>query len=495
MRNMSKYSKHSWLLALALVAGLDTKAWAQTTPQNFDAHESAWGNAPYSNAQPAKGKPFLPSNPVGFRSKMQPFAPADISDYGNGPKPRLGYFFTYERVYWSMSKPSTTDVGANEAEGFYEELPAVPGKLIYEENSLDTDFLKNEFGFGNRFEFGYMDTNDYGWLVGVLSHVEQTQELILPSATVLFNDPQGFLGPDFQDANMDGIDDDLDGDSNYGRDGFDPNFPHDGIPDEGTIIDIPPALPIRVVDEDDKVVYIPRFDVLTVMNHTQIDGVEVMRMYRAPRLHNGGMFELLYGARLLQVEDEFGFFGSGGVLHETSIFNRALNRIVGPQLGGRYSHQRGRWLFAAEGRFLAGLNFQSITQQSRFASIAGYTNDRPVPPEEGDLVPDPDNPPPEGAPGFLGGTAPNAFNGLRAYSSFARKDEEEFAPVLELRLQSSYQFTRSIAFKIGYTAMFTDGISRGSNTIDYTAIKLGIIEDSKQDLFVQGLSLGIEFNR
>ena len=497
MRNMMIHRKISWLWALALVGGFASAGLAQTTPQNYDPHESAWGNAPYSNAAPAKHKPWSPFNPVGFRGKAQPFAAADISDYGNGPKPKVGYFFSYERVYWSFSKPATVDVGSGEAERFYETLPANEGddRFRLELNSLNTDFLNNDFGWGNRIELGYMDTTDYGWLVGILSHVSVTQEIGIPNATVLFNDPEGFLGPDFQDANRDGIDDDLDGDSNYGRDGFDGDFPHDGIPEEGETEEVEMGDDIRFVDEDDRVVYVPRFDLLVVANHTQIDGVELMRMYRAPRLHDGGIFELLYGARLLQIQDELGFYGEGGVLHKTLIQNEAQNRIVGPQIGGRYYHQRGRWRFNAEGRFLAGLNFQKIEQESRFATTAGYTGDRPVSPESGEIVPDPDNPPPEGPPGFLEGTQPNAFNGLHAYTAFHREEEERFAPVLEFRLASAYQFTRQISFKVGYTGTFAEGITRGSNTIDYTAIRLGILERPSQDIFVHGLNFGIEYNR
>src|SRR5690242_13715556 len=83
--------------ALLVVSNL----WAQQTPQNYDDHW-AYGNAPYSNAYPDEHRAFEPFAPVGFIQKLQPFAPVDVSDYGNGPRARRGFFFSYERLDWSI---------------------------------------------------------------------------------------------------------------------------------------------------------------------------------------------------------------------------------------------------------------------------------------------------------------------------------------------------------------------------------------------------------
>ena len=37
--------------------------------------------------------------------------------------------------------------------------------------------------------------------------------------------------------------------------------------------------------------------------------------------------------------------------------------MVGPQIGLRWFKKQGRWMFTTEGRFLAGMNCQNISQQ------------------------------------------------------------------------------------------------------------------------------------
>ena len=95
----------SWLLAGGAVM-LASQAVGQQTPQSYD-NRWAYGNAPYSNARMESQPPLIPFGPHGFQHNAQPFAPADISDYGTGPKPKVGWFFSYDRLIWTLSKPST----------------------------------------------------------------------------------------------------------------------------------------------------------------------------------------------------------------------------------------------------------------------------------------------------------------------------------------------------------------------------------------------------
>ena len=116
---MSTNRTTTWLVAWGLVGVL----WASTAQaQGVEGAQPtgdpyALGNAPYSNAAPATHRPISPFNPVGFYQEWQPFAPADISDFGDGPKPNIGFFGIYEREYWSISKPFTADIGPPSAEG------------------------------------------------------------------------------------------------------------------------------------------------------------------------------------------------------------------------------------------------------------------------------------------------------------------------------------------------------------------------------------------
>ena len=199
---------------VVLMLLLPGNAEAQQTPQDYDDNY-AYGNAPYSNAYPQNKPSFLPFNPIGLQAKWQLFAPANISDYGSGPKPRKGFFFTYERVYWSQSKPERSTIGSPTANGYYRENSA---EEYYETSTLDTGELTAKACWGNRWETGFIDTNNHGWMVSVIDHVFQTQNFQYNSATVLFNDPngvlQGFLlGPTGYDA-------DLNNNGVNGRDGI-----------------------------------------------------------------------------------------------------------------------------------------------------------------------------------------------------------------------------------------------------------------------------------
>jgi hypothetical protein len=320
-------------------------------------------------------------------------------------------------------------------------------------NSFDTDdFMKPFWAWGNRYELGYMDCNDYGWLVSGISHLHQGQVYNLADAQVLFNDPFNFL-LGYVDANGDGLDDDLNGNGIFGRSGQDTNG--DGVPDA--------AAPI---DNLDTVTFPPLFDFVQATNETVLDTVEVMRLYRAPRLHNGGNFELMYGVRYFHLKDHFIVQGFGGVLDESFWDTRVENDIVGPQIGGRYSNQRGRWIFSAEGRLFAGANFIKALQRTVIA-----TN-------------------------FPADGSANAPANLTPFGAQDSDKETEFTPGGELRLQTTYQVTRSVGIKLGYTAMLIDNISRASNRVDYTLPDLGVLHiNTNEDIVFQGISLGVEINR
>ena len=94
-------------------------------------------------------------------------------------------------------------------------------------NSNTTGVLESRFGNGNRWEFGYVDTDDYGWLVSILDHVSSGQNVQMPGGTVLFNDPTGFL-QGFQTSLSGDFDADLNGDHVFGRNGY--NVPTETLP-------------------------------------------------------------------------------------------------------------------------------------------------------------------------------------------------------------------------------------------------------------------------
>jgi hypothetical protein len=72
----------------------------------------------------------------------------------------------------------------------------------------------------------------------------------------------------------------------------------------------------------------------------------------------------------------------------------------------------------------------------------------------------------------------------------------KFSPIAELRLNYSYQVTRAIALKAGWNATYVGGVARPSNMVIYK-IPDPLIKKTNylDDLFMQGLNVGVEINR
>lgn len=449
--------KKIWLTLVSSLLLTPLAAQAQRhdiTPQygNVIGAKYAYGNAQYSAPNPTAKKPHTPFAPVEFDHDWQPFAPADISEYGNGPHRKYGFFASYERLYWGISKPPTATVGSNAAEGLYYEPDA--DQEIFQRNSFDTGVFNGDFGWGNRYDLGYVDMNNCGWLVSILSELNQNQTYNNPGGVILFDDPDGLLS-NYTDVNDDDFDDDRNGNNIYGRDGIDTDVPPDGEPDE----------PFFPPDTDDRVRFATNFETVKLTNRVSFNGVELMRTARIPQFHDGSNFELLYGVRFLQVKDRFTILGTGGDLDSTFMNTTIENQIVGPQVGFRWSLQRQRWVISAEGRFLAGFNFQNGNQRWTYASEI----DTPA----------------------IRNAAPLTSNTVRNEST-----ADEFSPTGELRFNSSYYLTKSFALKVGYSILYVDGVQRAADSVVYSLPNFGITTRNNDGyILANGLSFGIEFNR
>jgi hypothetical protein len=377
---------------------------------------------------------------MNFEPTAEPFAPAETSGYGNGPRPHIGFFGSYERLFWSLGKPSVEAVGSNTATGpFFFQSFNLPG---VETNTVDTGFLLANGAWGNRWELGYVDTDNYGWMASILDHVSQGQYHVANNVWMQFGDPQNLLNEFIQANTLD-----------LGK---------------GPV----------------------RFDVMTFKNITHINGVELMRIYRAAQLHNGGYFELLYGARWLQLEDTFavsgamsgsgsgsgtsttGIVGTFNPLSDSTWSTRIQNNMVGPQIGGRWSNQRGRWILSAEARFLAAANLVNAHQKTNLGTNTLVNTAQ-----------------------FLG-TLPTPL-GLQGLGTDTRVMTTTFAPVGELRFQVVYQIAANVGLKLGYTGLVMGDISRASNRIDYNSPNIiGILPGNIHQSFVSnGFNIGVEFNR
>jgi hypothetical protein len=376
---------------------------------------------------------------------MQPFEPSDVRPYGNWAKPNEGFFLSFEGIYWSISAPEKTTVGFP---GLTRQVFTGPSTLFEttERNTLDTDY-RAKWKQGDRIELGFIGEH-HGWLVTTLELNQQTQHLAADNVPIVFADPV------------------------FGQP------PHSLL--EGNV-GIDPVTGATVIANVPVV-----FDHVSTRNITKLEGVELAYLYRPAQLHRGGNLEFLMGARYVYLRDDFSVVARSfsnntadvrdnpnqNALADSFWDNEVKNQIVGPEIGLRWSKPIGRFSLSSEGRFMAGLNSQSVRQNGELASLLT------TPPNTGLLQP------------LL----------MRATSFDHKATFYEFTPLIELRVEGHVQITRLISAKAGWTGMWMDGIARASDMVDYTVPSMGItkgigVDGNKQNVFVQGLTLGIELNR
>jgi hypothetical protein len=485
MGTMSIKRTAIWLFAAASLILLGQPALAQPANSNLQYQGStpSWenGSAPFSNDNPHQDRNFLPFHPINVEPTMDPFSPAETSGYGNGPRAKIGYWASFERVFWTISKPSTALIGSETAE----RIGFGPSGIVPEflTNSADTGFLLANGAWGNRWELGYIDDTNNGWMVSILDHISQAQYHSVGGAQVLFNDPghilSGFL-PFVDPVTGAVIDRDINNNNVFGRFGRDIGVVNPAPPPDRIFLGNPTQS--APVDTGDLVPITPNFTSLGLKNVTVINGTEVMHIYRAPRLHNGGYFELMYGVRWLQIDDTFFAFAVGGILDQTIWSARAQNNLIGPQLGGRWSNQRGRWITSFEARLFPAANFQAVHEKAQIGTFV-----------QQNLIAQ------QGvAAGGTGGTLqPFPVNLTNSFGNTNSAFATRFSPAGEIRAQVSYQVTSAVALKIGYTGMAVGNITRASNRIDYSGVQLISIlpGGTHQALFVNGINMGVEWNR
>ena len=467
--------------------------------------------------------------------ELQFFSPVNL-DFDDKPVRRSsGYFFHFDKLNWAItgerSVLGTTNL-SNASTNPWREFDSggisgtdpndddatifIPGTPITIAPPLLPGGIQNSppravFGWGERYEFGHFNKNA-GWMVGILDGpvgiheeifgfgftgqddtatvgvglpspfpgVTPPNQLISPLGSVLivFNDPQGLmtgfldvvngvspglpgtvLGNDVNGDGIldgDGFADDIDRDGHFGPDGFE-----GGDPGE-----VPNTVGGAPADFDDLVTLPTSFQTVFVRNSTAINGIEFMRTHRLSNRHHmqkhqNNEIEFSYGARYVRLRDEFVVNGFGGVLGTSSWDTRIDNNMVGPQVALRWLHQRNRMRLDWGGRFLFGYNVQNWEQDASLGE---------------DLIPGQNNHPLYFPP---------------TVSNHGRRDDD-FSPVVEMRVQASYQLTSSLSAKLGYNALFMDNIRRAAQQVDYTLPSMGFIDGGTQDIFINGANFGFD---
>jgi hypothetical protein len=392
--------------------------------------------------------PALAQGPQG----MQIFGLADVSTYGGDQPKNEGYFFKFDGLWWSITPPKVHQIGFPDTrEVYYGPHPLFPGDYSDERtqsNTLDTSMFNNENRIGNRIEFGRVEDRN-GWFVSIFQLRRQDQFFTAPAADMVFNDP---VGGESGEPLLYG---NVNGDSSS-------TPPYD-----------PPIfknLPVTFYN-------------LLLENSIKTWGVEANYLHRFRTMHAGGTFEMFLGARYFELVDTFAVTTGadpGGhtvpsFLAGSSWSSVAENHVVGPQLGLRWFKKQGRWTFSTEGRFLAGVNIQNIRQT---VDMGPNLDPGPIATEDGTYY------------------RPFQPKVMAHTTATHVAYEREWCPAVELRLEASYQITRSISFSAGWTGMWMDNLARASSVIDYTVPAFGVnVADNREDIFMNGLTVGFNVNR
>ncbi len=413
---------------------------------------------------------------------MELFGPADVSSYGSGIQPKEGYFFSFDVLHWSISRPGIVPIGFPDLTRRVFHNPSVEE---IQANSLNTGPVGSDFTSGTRIEFGRV-TERTGWFISTTRLNSQVQHFEASDVDIVFQDiafgADGLRHLEGWTADMIG---DLGGQAQYVN---------------WQILDLP-----------------INFDDVKVENRMETWGVELMCLHRMRPTHFGGFIELFAGVRYMEVNESFNveargeddpnnttveansrfvfdqndiILFPGTVLADSRWLAETDNRVVGPQVGARWSRKNDRWSLSVEGRFLAGFN----TQRVHTEGTLGSELDAPAPFQW--VVTPPVN---VGDPpgGFFG----NPFIPLitEPYNFNHTDHLPEFSPAVELRMEAAYQLTRAVSVKAGWTGFWMSNVARASDIIDYTIAETGVMGidggSNDQEIFVHGLNIGLNVNR
>ena len=474
--------------------------------------------------------------------------PYDSQSFSGGRRSNDGMYSSLSGIYWSISTPKGGYIGATTADGKEETRWVYSGngfnKVYAQTNSVKINMVSPETSLGTRFEVGNR-RGHHGWLVSGYGLPGQSQRMNVQNMSMTIRDEGNLtLQPYVFPHPLTGI---WGGLEIVGPEGiylwdrghntlYDPTAPansqHYPFADwqyidgqsvqsitgigylwgifyhltdlEGAVAGSAVIAPLPI--------WFANADIKVSSTHMS---VETMYTYRAHPFTWGSM-ELLAGARYWDFDDKFSFFGTGpgyntvigdtiivgaqgnnvddfgvlSVLSDMTINARAQNRLVGPQVGIKLSRQNARWTFGAEGRFMGGINAQTVKTEGNIAAnydFNGFNTSSTQPADGHDL----DTAQPMWMP-----------IGLQySNNNFGHKQTKTyFSPVVEFRVSADWQWTNAVSFFGAAEAMWAGNIARGVRVTDYVVQSDGTIfgirgNDRNTDIAVYGVEAGIKVNR
>jgi hypothetical protein len=395
--------------------------------------------------------PFLFLEPDTFRPDFQFFAPSEASNYEFGAdrdSPR-GFFFTYDRIWISVTRPETT-VPVSPPSNL--NTPFANDRFAYvHENSSP---FNGDFTWGNRLEMGFVDASDRGWDM-VAWHVDgpnrdnsldvYDRQIAIGTLTTDFMGPNGGT----QNANNGG------GGVGTTTTTVNPVDFHGLLPNE--------FLGTDVLANDAPLV------ASHSVNLAKMSGFEINRILERQEFHNGAVWEPLVGLRYIQFKDfwrmrvyqrsDINLDGIDDAEFYTIDQNSFLNNMLGGQLGVRIFKQTGHWNLSTEVRMFGLQNFQAY-----YAQRDSYV--------WSDTIPIP-------APG------PRSVELVTHDRNVFNANNQEFVWGGELKMEAAYQLTRDISFRTGF--LFLDlgkGVGRGRD-----------LTYNSQDVQMFGYTFGFTLNK
>ncbi|MFK7736267.1 MAG: hypothetical protein AB8B50_09575 [Pirellulaceae bacterium] len=350
-------------------------------------------------------------DPLDVDPDWQFFAPVDVEEMTElSPRKRThhGWFGAYDRTYMWVSRPD-----------------------------VEISNTRGDFGWGNRYDLGFMGEEDRGWLVSF----------------------RNIGGPNVYDRiSAERID------RQNALDTGDPTAP---ILPPGDAND--PQLGYRVYVLGDS------------LNVAGFSNFELNRTWRMSPYRYGGMLEPMIGFKyatfkntdLLQQYSRDDILLSTGVASGTNVVERlssrtteSLNQMVGGQLGARYFNHSGRWTLSGEFRAFGMANFQSTAYTDRTIATE-YTG--------------------------IGGTVVMEDTWTNSQLAATPGDNTEFVLGFEARAEAAYHVTKYFQVRAGIDVVnFASGIWRAQSPA-FNGGNPVVTED--QTVEMAGFTFGVQINR
>jgi hypothetical protein len=387
-----------------------------------------------------------------FDPDYQFFAPAEFSEFGRGDAAPRGWFGSYDRLYLWVTRPNNQNSGG-----------VFPGS----QQSILGDNKAGDFGWGNRFDVGYMTAEDHGWLATFWS----------------LNGPNHGGGPEVERISVFQALDEINNDSNLvvelrggaagGGGGAAMMMMAGG--NQGR-----QGQPAR--DQNDPITGARDYRFNNSVNVASLSSFELNKTFRFNALHYGSTIEPFVGFRYMKFSDFFGRdsyerFDPDGVAlgpglppapldlgdFNTEEFRRLQaqfdNHMVGGQVGLRWHKRKEKWKLSGELRAFAFQNFQSLESSSSLERTLH-------------------------TPGATGGTVATVTGVTLDFVNFGGH-ADEFVFGTEIRAEAAYNVTRDFSIRTGMALMeMARGVGRG-----------GVLSFNDQSVTIVGGTFGFQFNR